>query len=153
MFGKFKLPVAAFEFLAAIRLVFLPVVEVADKVDVRRVRCPFAENPAVARLVQAVVQVPAREVGEGFLAVLRELRDFPNRVFVPPAYCVFIRRKPHVLRHQANVFLCHNFTSLNVFRIFRADCNKISGKGQVFFKQKNPLQLGRENFLRLFLFA
>ena len=98
--GQLQLPVAcSFDAFSLVSLVFLPVVEVADEVYLRSVGCPLAEHPSSCRLVQAEVFVAACKVAERSLAVGSELRNLPQRVFVPTAYGILEWLKPTVVLH------------------------------------------------------
>ena len=105
--GKLEFPVAVFEFLATISLVFLPTVEVADQIDVRCVRSPFAENPTVGGFMKPEVEVTVGEIGQSLFAVLSELGDFPKRVVVTAADGLLVRFEPCVLFDQPDVFCSH----------------------------------------------
>lgn len=105
--GEFEFPVTVFEAFTAIRLVFLPAVEVADQINICGVRSPFAEDPAVLCTVQPEVEVSVGEIGEGTFSILRQLGDFPERVVMSSANCVLVRFEPRILFDQPDVFLTH----------------------------------------------
>ncbi len=109
--GEFQLPVAcALYALAAVFLVLLPVVEVANEVNIGGVRCPLAEHPAARQLVQSEVKVAGGKVGEFLLAVLRQLANLPEGVVVTAANGSLEGLQPGVVTYQADmrVFLCHH---------------------------------------------
>ena len=83
---QFQLPVAgALYALALVFLILLPVIEVADEVYFRCVRCPLTEHPAARQLVQSEVHVTGSEVAQCALAFLRQLRYLPQGMVVAAA--------------------------------------------------------------------
>ena len=67
--GELELPVAVADGLEAVAFRALPVVEVADEPDLRRVRGVLAEDPAAVRgAVEAVIDVVVDRIGEAAVA-------------------------------------------------------------------------------------
>ena len=115
VFGQFQFPVSRFG--DAFRLVlrrFLPVVEVADEIDFRRIRRPLAENPALSRLVQTEIEVAGSKFTERGLALARQLVDFPLCVVVATLDCLLERLQIRVVPNNSdmilNAFLSHFLT-------------------------------------------
>ncbi len=107
---QLQLPIARIpDLLAAVMLLLLPAVEIADEEDIQRMWRPLAEHPAVLRPMQAVVLMPVREIRQAALAA-RQLPDFPHRMVVSPADRILIRLQPRIPCHQTNMFLCTHLT-------------------------------------------
>ena len=95
--------------VAAEFFLFLPVAEITNQVNVQRIRCPFTEHPAASLFVQAVIKVSGGKIREFLFAVLRELIDFPNRMFVTSADCVLIGCQPFIVGDNPQLFvISHN---------------------------------------------
>ena len=73
-----QLPVAsAFNALATVVLIFLPVVEIANEIDIGRIGSPFTEHPSTAQLMKSEIEMTGSKVRKFLLAVLRQLVQFP----------------------------------------------------------------------------
>ena len=113
---QLQLPVAsALNTLAAVLLIFLPVVEVAYEVDVGSVRCPLAEHPSARQLVQAEVEMARGKVAQLDFSVLRQLADFPQCVVVTAANGILIGFQPSVVLYETDVFRSGLFCFLDNF--------------------------------------
>ena len=105
---QLQFPVAcSFDTLSTIFLCLLPVVEVADKIDVCSIRCPLTENPSSARsLVKSVIVVTTGKVRQRDLTVLCQLVYLPHGVLVTSTNSIFKRLQPTVVLHKTDMFWC-----------------------------------------------
>ena len=103
--GQFQFPVTcSCNALGLVFLVLLPVIEIAHKVDLRSIRCPFAEHPTACCLVQAKIIIPAGKVLQRFLPIACQLVNLPYGMVVPAADSLFERFQITVVLYQSDVF-------------------------------------------------
>ena len=103
-FAEFQLPVVSTcNTLATVFLVFLPVVEVTNQVDVGGIGCPLTEHPALGQLVKTVIQVTRSKVRECLLAILRQLTNLPKGMIVTSADSILERFQPGVVAYQSDM--------------------------------------------------
>ena len=102
--AEFQFPVAgALDALAPVFLVFLPVVEVTDEVDVGGVGCPLAEHPALGELVESEVEVAAGKLRQCLLAVSGQLAYLPQGVVVTASNSLLEGFQPSVVANQTDM--------------------------------------------------
>lgn len=94
-FRKFQLPVAcAFNTLALEFLILLPVIEVANQINLCSVGCPLTEDPSLGKLMQTKIEMTGSKICQFLLAVLRQLTDFPQGMVMTAADSILKRLQP-----------------------------------------------------------
>ena len=113
-----QFPVAcAFNSLATKSFCFLPVVEVANKINISGIRRPLSEHPSSAVFVQTIVIITTGKIGKLFLAISSKLREFPQYMVMTPLYSILVGSKIPIILYNTNMFW-FNRLSYCLTRIF-----------------------------------
>ena len=104
LLAELQLPVACSgDTLALVFVVFLPVVEITNKIDFRRIGSPLAEHPSLRQFVESEIEMSCRKLREGLLTFPRQLADFPERMIMTSLNGSFIRLKPGIILYQSDM--------------------------------------------------
>ena len=110
---KLQLPVArVLQSLGTILLCLLPVVEVADEIDICSVRRPLTEHPSLLCLVKAEVFEAVGKIAQGGLAVVGKLAHLPEHVVVAAADSILVVCQVRIVLYKSYMF---NSSSLGCF--------------------------------------
>ena len=104
LLAELQLPVASSgDTLALIFVVFLPVVEITNKIDFRRIGSPLAEHPSLRQFVKTEIEMSRCKLRERLLTILRQLTDFPEGMVMTSSDGSFIRLKPGIILYQSDM--------------------------------------------------
>ena len=104
--------------LQLVLLLFLPLVEVANKINGSGIGCPFAEYPSARGLVETEIGVTLRKIAERGFAT-REFFQLTNDMVVPSLDSVIEGFEPRIILDnlQSCVFLtCGGFSTFHITR-------------------------------------
>ena len=118
LFTEFQFPVAGLvDTLCLVAVGLLPVVEVAHKIDCGSVGCPLSKHPSTRQLMKSVIFVTVGKVGKFLLSIGCKSVDFPQCMFMTPAYRFLKRLQVSIITHQTYM-LGRCFASLHFFFCF-----------------------------------
>ncbi len=103
---EFQFPVAcSLDALCLVFLVFLPVVEIANKINLRGIRRPLAEHPSASRrAMESIVNMTVSEVAQRLLAVLCQLVNLPCCMVMASTDSILERLQIAVVLHETYMF-------------------------------------------------
>ena len=111
--GQHNLPVAVLETLEAIGSTLAPIVELAHEIDFGRIGCPFAEYPALACAVQAIIVISVGKLHK-ITRATRQLFYLVHSVLMTSIDGVAIRLQPGIIIDDCKILsLSHNGQLLN----------------------------------------
>ena len=106
---EFQFPVArVLQTLHLVLVLLLPVVEIANHVDVSSIWCPLAQHPSFIGAVETIIKISIGKVREFLLAIVGELVEFPKRMLMSSTDSILKRFEPCIILHQSDMlyFLC-----------------------------------------------
>ena len=118
---EFQFPVACtLNALCLVFLVFLPVVEITNKIYLSCIRCPLAEYPSSACVaMKTIINIAVCKVVKSLLAVLRQLVYLPCSMVVTSTNSVFERFQIAVVLHETYMLrlFCFFLSHIDLFLI------------------------------------
>ena len=84
--GKFQFPVVRTSYtFTAVFLILLPIVKIANQIDVGRIRCPLTEHPSLCQFVESEIKMTRCEIRQFLLAIVGQLIQLPQGMIVTSA--------------------------------------------------------------------
>ena len=108
LFGQSEFPIpSSFNALRKIFLFLLPVIEVSYQIDCSSIWGPFSEDPTARKLMKPIVIVSICKVRQTLLAVICQLRQFPQRMIMTSSYRIFIGFQKRIFFNKT--YMLYNF--------------------------------------------
>ena len=96
-------PIAVVDAFHLVGLILLPIVEIANQIDVGGIGCPLAQHPTFGSLVQTKIEITAGEVRKRLLAAIGQFVQFPEGMVMTTADGSLERFEPRVILHDSDM--------------------------------------------------